>query len=235
MKKYVLAWFLMLFIFSLGQSQMRGGTEYIDNYAKLMTKRAKGPQLIGSTYLYESWKPIEVKLKDGIAKLENANLNLQTSNIDVVYNNEEKEILFKDFEYAVVSENGLDREYFPGPKYKFEGKPLPGFIEILGEGDEKILVNHFNYLRKANNDAKIVGGETNDRLIKKTEIYILNNKKLTLIKKKKDLTTYYKSRSAEVEALLKDENFEIKNPFNLLSVVQIMKENQKPERENKND
>ncbi|MBL0098680.1 MAG: hypothetical protein IPP49_00335 [Saprospiraceae bacterium] len=49
------------------------------------------------------------------------------------------------------------------------------------------------------------------------------------------MTTYYKSRSAEVEALLKDENFEIKNPFNLLSVVQIMKENQKPERENKND
>jgi len=205
---------------------MRGATEYIDNYAKLMTKKAKGPQLLGSLYVLDEWLPIEVMLKDGIAKIDKAKLNLQTSNIDVLYKDEEKEILFKDYDYVNFPNKGIINKYIPAPKYKFEGQALSGFVEILGEGQEKVLINHYNYVRKANSDAKIIGGETDDKLIKKTDVYILRNKKLFEVKKKKDVLEYYKSRSSEVENYIKKEKLDVKNPLELVLLVDFMNSNQ---------
>ncbi len=217
---------ILIFASSFSNCQMRGATEYIDNYAKLMTKKAKGPQLLGSLYVLDEWLPIEVMLKDGIAKIDKAKLNLQTSNIDVLYKDEEKEILFKDYDYVNFPNKGIINKYIPAPKYKFEGQALSGFVEILGEGQEKVLINHYNYVRKANNDAKIIGGETDDKLIKKTDVYILRNKKLFEVKKKKDVLEYYKSRSSEVENYIKKEKLDVKNPLELVLLVDFMNSNQ---------
>lgn len=217
---------ILIFASSFSNCQMRGATEYIDNYAKLMTKKAKGPQLLGSLYVLDEWLPIEVMLKDGIAKIDKAKLNLQTSNIDVLYKDEEKEILFKDYDYVNFPNKGIINKYIPAPKYKFEGQALSGFVEILGEGQEKVLINHYNYVRKANSDAKIIGGETDDKLIKKTDVYILRNKKLFEVKKKKDVLEYYKSRSSEVENYIKKEKLDVKNPLELVLLVDFMNSNQ---------
>ncbi len=217
---------ILIFAYSFSNCQMRGATEYIDNYAKLMTKKAKGPQLLGSLYVLDEWLPIEVMLKDGIAKIDKAKLNLQTSNIDVLYKDEEKEILFKDYDYVNFPNKGIINKYIPAPKYKFEGQALSGFVEILGEGQEKVLINHYNYVRKANSDAKIIGGETDDKLIKKTDVYILRNKKLFEVKKKKDVLEYYKSRSSEVENYIKKEKLDVKNPLELVLLVDFMNSNQ---------
>lgn len=217
---------ILIFAYSFSNCQMRGATEYIDNYAKLMTKKAKGPQLLGSLYVLDEWLPIEVMLKDGIAKIDKAKLNLQTSNLDVLYKDEEKEILFKDYDYVNFPNKGIINKYIPAPKYKFEGQALSGFVEILGEGQEKVLINHYNYVRKANNDAKIIGGETDDKLIKKTDVYILRNKKLFEVKKKKDVLEYYKSRSSEVENYIKKEKLDVKNPLELVLLVDFMNSKQ---------
>lgn len=232
MKNLILIIFLFTCSFVFGQ--MRGATEYIDNYAKLMTKKAKGPQLLGSLYVLEDWHEAEVMLKDGMGKIENARLNLQTSNVDVLYKDEEKEILYKDYEYVIFSNKGITHTYFPAPKYKSEGKPLSGFVEILGNGEEKVLINNYNYVRKANNDAKIIGGETDDRLIKKTDIYILKNKKLFEIKKKKDVIDYYKSKGAEVENIIKKEKLDVKNPNELIMLVELMGSTQESGQDIKN-
>ncbi|MBK7805314.1 MAG: hypothetical protein IPJ51_03290 [Saprospiraceae bacterium] len=224
MKTLILS--ILIFSYTFSHGQMRGGTEYIDNYAKLMTKKAKGPQLLGSVYVLDEWHSIEVMLKDGIAKIDKAKLNLQTSNIDVLYKDEEKEILFKDYDYVNYSNKGIINKYIPAPKYKSEGQALSGFVEILGEGQEKVLINHYNYVRKANSDAKIIGGETDDKLIKKTDIYILKNKKLFEVKKKKDVLEYYKSRSSEVENYIKKEKLDVKNPLELVLLVGLMNSNQ---------
>ena len=96
----------------------------------------------------------------------------------------------------------------------------------MGEGQEKVLINHYNYVRKANSDAKIIGGETDDKLIKKTDIYILKNKKLFEVKKKKDVLEYYKSRSSEVENYIKKEKLDVKIPLELVLLVGLMNSNQ---------
>ncbi len=224
MKNLVLS--LMIFSCANVIGQMRGSTEYIDNYAKLMTKKAKGPQLLGSVYVLDDWHTIEVMLKDGIARIDKAKLNLQTSNIDVLYKDEEKEILYKDYDYVNYSNKGIINKYIPAPKYKSEGIALSGFVEILGEGEEKVLINHYNYVRKANSDAKIIGGETDDKLIKKTDVYILKNKKLFEVRKKKNVIEYYKSRSSEVENYIKKEKLDVKNPLELVILIGLMNANQ---------
>ncbi len=66
-----------------GSSQILGGAEYIQNYAKLMTKKGNGPDLVGSAYLNERHHQMEVKLKDGLILLQDARLNPQKSSIDL--------------------------------------------------------------------------------------------------------------------------------------------------------
>ncbi|MFZ1561851.1 MAG: hypothetical protein WAT37_18085, partial [Saprospiraceae bacterium] len=56
--------------------------------------------------------------------------------------------------------------------------------------------------------------------------YILKNKKLFEVKKKKDVLEYYKSRSSEVENYIKKEKLDVKNPLELVLLVGLMNSNQ---------
>jgi acylphosphatase len=218
MKKYLFLLLPLTMSFSV-KSQIMGGAEYIQNYAKMMTKKAKGPELKGSIYLNETPCSVTVMTKNGQGELKEAKLNMHTSAVDVTHEGVDSELLFQEYDYLVLNCNNLEKKYYAAPRYKVEGKPLTGFVEIFGDGDVKVMVNHYNYTRKANSDAKIIGGETDDRLIKKTKVFLVNKTKITEIDNKKDLIKLYPNKASEINEAFSKNLASFKTPETIMTLI----------------
>lgn len=202
--------------------QLNVQLQFFNHYGKAYKRGSLAPSYMGSEYYNDEWMPMDVKFKDTLLRFDAVKINLINSNIELLYNGEEKMVANHFFEYVLVPDGKQNKLMVSANFFSYDNKPMQGFVEVLGTGDAKVLVQHYIFIKEPNAQAHIVGGYTTDRLMKASDNYIYEGGKLTVIKRKKDLQEYYRRRGSALDRYLKDKNFNIKDPYQLLELVETM-------------
>lgn len=208
--------------FAQTYDQLNTQLQFLNHYGKAYQRGSLAANVLGSEYFNEDWMPVDVRVKDTIFQFEAAKINLWTGTLDVLFQNFERSVAPSFFSYVEFTMNGVRRRFVPGSSFAYEDKPLPGFAEVLGDGPVRILVQHLIFVREPNSQAHIVGGYTSNRLLKDAQIYLYDEQKLTLIKRKKDLQEYYKRKGSALDKYFKEHNPDIKNPQDMQKLVETL-------------
>ncbi len=196
--------------------------QFFNHYGKIYAKGTKPAGLTGPEFLSDEWMPAELKTKEFEVALNAVKLNLYTANVEVLHEGEEKLIYPNDFQQIKLNEGGRARVFVPAQRYRIEGKMLDGFMEVIGEGDEMVLVQHYTGIKEPGPSANIVGGPTGNILVKGSKTYIYNRGKFTLVKNKKQFSKYFKSKSKKANSLMKEKKTDFKDPYQLYEIMQLV-------------
>lgn len=196
--------------------------QFVNHYGNAYKKGYTGPEYSGSEFLHPEWMPMALRFRDTTLRFDAVKVNLLSGNLDIMFEGVQRSVSNVHFEYVATTDSHSPRKFYPAFKTYFNDRPLNGFIEYLGEGDEKVVVQHSIFVKEPLDQAHIVGGSTIPRLLKQTDSYILNGVKLTQIKRKKDLQDYYRKKSQALEKYLKENKTDITNPFQLAALVDHM-------------
>lgn len=202
--------------------QQKVQLQFLNHYGKIYQRGAVPDQTLGSPYFNDDWMPVDVKFRDTLLRFDQVKLNMLNSDLEVLFNGEEKRLSNAFFEYVLVPEGGEKKTFVPAVVFKYDGKPLDGFMDVQGAGKIKVLVHHYTFIREPHAQAHITGGFTQHRLMKESETYLHDGAKLVLIKRKKDLQDYFRSKKNALDRYFKEVNPDIKNPKHLLNLVQAM-------------
>ncbi len=220
----VAAFMLTTPFFLTGQTydQQKVQLQFLNHYGKVYQRGSLAPDIVGSEYYNDEWLPMDIKFKDTILEFDQVKLNLLNSNIEVSYQGEEKVIAGYYFEYVLVPADGRKRVFIQANLYKYDGKQLSGFMEVLGTGKEKVMVQHYVFIKEPHAQAHITGGYTMNRLIKSSDIYIYDGESLFIVKRKKDLDNYYKRKTSALDRFLRENETDLKKPEDLLKLVEAL-------------
>lgn len=215
------------FIYSapaLAQSydQTKVQLQFFNHYGRVAQKGKAPSANIGSEFLYDDWKAMDITFKDTTVRFDEVKINLFYSNLEVLYNGEEKIIDNRHFRHVSLPLSNQPQKLTPANRFSYGGKALEGFVEIIGEGETKVLIQHHLYIKEPNPQANIVGGHTANKLMSMSDNYLFDGESLTLIKKKKDLTEYYRKQSKALDQYLKTHKPDLKDPRQLLALVEKM-------------
>jgi len=202
--------------------QQKVQLQFLNHYGKIYQRGAVPDQTLGSPYFNDDWMPVDIKFRDTLLRFDQVKLNMLNSDLEVLFNGEEKRLSNAFFEYVLVPEGGEKKTFVPAVVFKYDGKPLDGFMDVQGAGKIKVLVHHYAFIREPHAQAHITGGFTQHRLMKESNLYLHDGSKLVLIKRKKDLQDYFRSKKNALDRYFKDVNPDIKNPKHLLNLVQAM-------------
>jgi len=202
--------------------QQKVQLQFLNHYGKIYQRGAPPEQTLGSPYFNDEWMPMDIKFKDTLLRFDQVKLNMMNSDIEVLFNGEEKMLSNAFFEYVLVPENSQKKTFVPAVVFKYNDKPLDGFMDVYGTGKTKVMVRHYAFIREPHAQAHITGGFTQHRLMKESEIYFHDGAKLILIKRKKDVQDYFRSKKSALERYFKEVNPDLKNPKDLLNLVQAM-------------
>lgn len=226
MKKMILASVLMLSALSVADAQnyeqQKVQLQFLNHYGKIYQRGAPPDQTLGSPYFNDEWMAVDIKFRDTLLRFDQVKLNMLNSDLEVLFNGEEKMLSNAFFEYVLVPEKGEKKTFVPAVVFKYEGKALDGFMEILGTGTMKIMVRHYAHIREPHAQAHITGGFTQHRLMKESEIYLHDGSKLVPIKRKKDVQDYFRNKKSALDRYFKEQKPDLKNPQHLLNLVQAM-------------
>ncbi|MBX2927568.1 MAG: hypothetical protein KF852_06995 [Saprospiraceae bacterium] len=230
MKKTILLVVSIVFLYSglltaQTYDQQRLQLQFFNHYGKAYQRGNIGPKLVGSEYMHEEWMPMDIQFRDTSVRFEAVKINLMNSNLEVLLQGEEKVIANYFFKDVTLSEGGKKKQLVPANFFTYNNKALQGFMEVLGDGAVKVLVQHYIFVKEPHAQAHITGGYTTDRLLKSSDNYIYDGEKLTLVKSKNDLKDYYRRRSSVLDKYMKEGNYNIKDSQQLLTLVEKMSGN----------
>ncbi len=221
----VLLVFILLGAVSLeGQTydQLNVQLQFFNHYGKAYQRGSLAPSYVGSEFYNDEWMPMDVKFKDTLLRFDSVKINLINSNIELLYNGEEKMVANHFFEYVLIPDGKQNKMMISANFFSYDNKPMQGFVEVLGTSDTKVLAQHYILIKEPHAQAHITGGYTTNRLMKESENYIYEGGKLTLIKKKKDLQEYYRRKQGTLERYMKENTTNIRDAKQLLTLVEQM-------------
>jgi hypothetical protein len=207
------------FLTAQTSDQLRVQLQFFNHYGKAYSRGNVGPKIAGSEYLYEEWMPMDIQFRDTSVRFDAVKVNLMNSNLEILLAGEEKVIANYFFKDVALSESGKKKQLVPANFFTYNNKAMQGFLEVLGDGAVKVLVQHYVFVKEPHAQAHITGGFTVDRLMKSSDNYLYDGEKLTLIKGKKDLKEYYRRRSSVLEKYMKENSYNLKDPQQLLALV----------------
>lgn len=202
--------------------QQKVQLQFFNHYGKVYQRGSLAETVIGSQFLNDEWQAMAIKFKDTLLEFEAVKINLLNSNLEVLYQGEEKMIANSFFEYVETTKDGITQRLKPASTMAYEGKTLTGFAEILGEGKTRVVVQQYILIREPHNQAHITGGFTAKRLLKEQNIYLLDQEKLFLIRRKKDLEDFFKRQSSALDNYFKVHNPELQDSRQLLRLVEAL-------------
>ncbi|MFZ4427426.1 MAG: hypothetical protein ACOYOO_09725 [Saprospiraceae bacterium] len=219
---FCLAWKGVVPVLAQSYDQQKVQLQFFNHYGKAYARGSLAENVIGSQFLNDDWQAVEIKFKDTLLSFEAVKVNLLNSNLEVLYQGEEKMIANSFFEYVEIAKDRIKQRLKPAGTMAYEGKTLTGFVEILGEGKTRVVVQHYIMIREPHNQAHITGGFTANRLIKERNIYLLDQERLVLIRRKKDLEDLFKRQSSALENYFKTQAPDIQDPRQLLRLVETL-------------
>ncbi len=219
--------FIFAFCIFLISVQGQNGETNVIHFHELMNPRNAGKslELNGSEFLSPEWLPMKVHMEDGKTfDVPQAKINILGGSIDILYKGREMELLTSFVDRVEITYKGVLKSIMPINKIKAKELPEKGFIEVLGNGEDKVLVRYHKYIVKADPNSKILGLDVRPKVMNVEETYIIKNKTAYKFKSKKDLKNIYKNKFKKLEELIEVNNIDVKNPISLATLLDMIKD-----------
>lgn len=203
-----------------------GETNVIHFHELMKTRNASNNlELNGSEFLNPDWVPMKIFMDDGKTfDVPEARINILGGSVDILYKGREMELLTTFVDRVEVMHKGVLKSIMPIYKIKAKDLPEKGFVEVLGNGEDKVLVRYHKYIVKADPNSKILGLDVRPKVMDIEENFIIKNKIAYECKSKKDLKKIYKNKFKKMEELIDLNGINIKNPYSLASLLDMVKD-----------
>ena len=225
MKIYL--WLIVVAFFDAVTVFGQNGETNVIHFYELMNSRSanKSLELNGSEFLQPDWLPMKVYMEDGKTfDVPQAKINILGGSVDIMYKGREMELLMTFVDRVEVTLNGVLKNIMPIYKIKAKDLPEKGFVEVLGNGEDKVLVRYHKYIAKADPNSKILGLDVRPKIMNIEETFIIKNKVAYECSSKKDLKKIYKNKYKKLEELIELNSIDIKNSISLASLLDMIKD-----------
>ena len=192
--------------------------------------RMPDPKTEGSVYLLEDWTLADVTLKNGL-KLNSYFIRYDLQNHLVEIKADEKVKVIDESKVKVFKWlNGINaqrEEYLNGSSFRLDGGVLLGFFRVESQGKLRLLSYTNLKLKKSNYVPALNSGEKNNKLVKKTGLYIEKDKSLFKIPKSRKSfleLRVFEGKGNQVLKFMKMNKLSIKRKSDLIEVLKFSSE-----------
>ncbi len=179
---------------------------------------------IGSEYFFEKWQDLTLVAFGGKeVKLQQANINLVNSNIELIVNGDLNEIPEARIAKIVHYTNGqVSSTFFPLREFP-ELNNKKGVYQHYMAGNVEILVNHYILTIKPDPNAQITGGITKVKLNRKSKMYVKHKNKFLEFNKAKDLSKILGSATyKKLDKIAAENALDLKNIDDLVKGLKLI-------------
>jgi len=225
MKKNTLLILLALFISASSFGQFVG-TDYSRNYSDLLNREKPKEAVDGSPYLFDTWMDGVVVFNDDEGgKYDQIKVDLMTSQLEVMYMNQEKVLPFREFKKLKLNSINLHEKSFfqVGSDFAYNGKILDGMAKVTPIGEHYKVVELYQIrVIPPNINNKIVGAANHKkRIVQEKKLFIQKRGKLLRIKNKKQVYKILTSRQKKLKAYVADNDLNLKKEQDLVRAVEF--------------
>ncbi len=190
--------------------------------------RMPNPKTEGSVYLLEGWTLADVTLKNGL-ELNSYFIRYDLQNHLVEIKADEKVKVIDESKVKVFKwlngKNAQREEYLNGSSFRLDGGVLLGFFKLEYQGESRLLSYTNLKLQKSNYVPALNSGEKNNKLVKKTSVYIEKDKSLFKVpKSRKNFLELeiFEGKSNEILKFIKNNNLSIKQKNDLIEILKFL-------------
>ena len=231
MKHLAIPFFLALSTGSAAAQQVQGTAQtnshiYGDGFGARVREIPYTPgETKGSYFLFDHWSPGTITMSNGE----------KVSDMFLKYNFNTRELEIKtDTAYLSMSVNDTDqfsiyddaqrkfRNFVAARRYKLDGTPLVGALEILYQRKIELVAKVAPKLIEANYQGALSGGSTNDKIVKKKEYFLVvdDNELIALPTKKKQAIEVLQHLDPQIKKYLKKEKLRLKQEEDLVLLAE---------------
>lgn len=179
----------------------------------------------GSYYLFDHWSPGTITMSNGEKvsdmflkySFENRSLEIKTDTAYLSMNVSDTD------QFSIYDDEQRQfRNFVAARRYKLDGTPLVGALELLYEGKIELVAKVAPKLIEANYKGALSGGSTNDKIVKKKEYYLVtdDSKLIALPSKKKQAIKVLQQFDPQIEGYLKEERLKLKKEEDLVLLAE---------------
>ncbi len=192
----------------------------------IMNKRSDhlAKEAIGTEYAFDGFRTLKLFTFGGISTdINDANINLLSSSVDIMVDKSLNEISsskFSKIEIYILDE--LVSTFYPLREFDVIGEKK-GMYEHINAGEYDLVVNHSIASIKPDPNAKITGGETRVKLVKKSKTFMKNGSSYVEIGKPKDISKVIgAAKFKTLSKIAAEQNLDLKNHKSLARALRML-------------
>ena len=197
------------------------GAAYGSMFAHLVGKRSNNyHSVVGTPYLYDEWSKGKLLVMGDEASFDEVKINVLENVLEVKIKGAEKVLESRYLtSFDLIGADLTSQHFVNGDRYKYEGRPLTGFVKETKVGEFTVLTRFKARWVKPDQTDKIVGGDPRDKIVHTKETYIMKGERLTPVKSKKDLLEILKKKEKKIKAFMKENRTNVKEESDLVEVL----------------
>ena len=197
------------------------GGAYGSMFANLVNKRGNNYNgIVGTPYLNEGWSKGHLVVMGSEASFDEVKVNVLENVLEVRLKGAEKVLESRYLtSFDLIGTDMTTQHFVNGDHFKYEGKPLTGFVKETKVGEFSVLTRYKARWVKPDQTDKIVGGDPRDKIVQSKETYISKGDKMYQLKSKKDLQEILKRKEKKIKAFMKENKTNVKEESDLIAVL----------------
>ena len=167
---------------------------YFDSHRVMIGRKIPPAEVKGDYYLESDWHKGSFTLINGRESaeyplrydVENALLEIQWGKLVKIAGEEQ----LSSFHWR--DDEGSERQYINARKFDYKGTTLSGFVELLYQGDDSLLLKTDAILKEADYVPGLDMGSRHPEIIKQHTLLVVHEQKAIEIRNRKDFLAYAK-------------------------------------------
>jgi len=186
-------------------------------------------KVIGDNYLDKKWNKATILLYQSETMIEGypVKYDIKSNLIEITTSAGIKVLDVKKINSLVwIDSMTLFPRYFVnGSKYKIDGIPVAGLLEVLVDGTFPLLKKTELYVKQPNYNVALDVGSRDAKILQNEFFYYPREGQLTSVKTKKDILNVAEERAAEIDSFIKTNKLNVKKELDLIRVFEKLNSN----------
>jgi len=214
---------LTLITFTFSYSQTVEMTEF-DNFVKPFSGALGDDNYDGSPYLYDTWRPANVKIGDQSIIYNKVKYNVYTHLLEVMDDNDHNFIekgLVRSFKFSDVDDSSV---FLCFSELKLINGQPSDLVQLTTVGDLQVVTAYQAIRRKVTNENPHLTGVGKDHMVVKKTSYIIQDTDIVKVKKEKDLYKLYPENKKRIKSIIKTNSIDVKDHIGLAFLMRELLE-----------
>jgi hypothetical protein len=180
----------------------------------------------GSYYLYDSWSPGTIIMRNGEAVRDVfLKYNFQKRELEIKTDTVHFALSVSDTKQFTIYDDDAEafRQFAAAQDYQLGGTPLTGALEVLYEGKVGLVARIAPKLVEANYSGALSGGSKNNKIIKEKEYFLVEDNQLVVLPtKRKESIDILQPYATNIEGYMKKNHLKPKREKDLVAIAEYI-------------